>query len=197
MTARPIVPENRRKSVCVAVTLGMITVIVLLIVGCTTAPNSENQSGTLAPSPVATPTLQSKPLYKVTITQLNTSHSELIRMDSDVYNQGEIIEFSISNEGPDTITCVGDITECRLFFKKNDSSWEELSRPVRAYYAPRPTQPASTDVHERSYMVPGRTPLNFHLITTNWAPGRYKIQSDCLKASREFILRDTASIIQK
>jgi len=111
-------------------------------------------------------------------------------MDSDVYNQGEIIEFYLVNDGPDTISCIGDFTECRIFFWKNESSWEERPRPVNAYSPPQPTQLCSVSNREPSYMGAGQRTLVFHLITTEWVPGRYRIQSDCLNASHEFILKD-------
>ncbi len=141
-------------------------------------------------SPVVTLTPPSKVLYTTTIAQQNSSHPERIMMDSDVYNQGEIIEFYLVNDGQDTISCIGDFSECRIFFWKNKSYWEELPRSVNAYSPPRPTQLCSVSNREPSYMAAGQRTLVFHLITMEWIPGRYRIQSDCLNASREFILKD-------
>ncbi|WP_158491355.1 hypothetical protein [Methanoregula formicica] len=182
------------------ISLLIILVAMLFIAGCTTAPVSENQTmittatTVITPSPVVTSTPQSKVFYTATIAQQNSSHPERIRMDSDVYNKGEIIEFYLVNEGPDAITCIGELTECRIFFWKNESNWEELPRPVGAYYPPATYQLCSVSNRGPSYLGAGqRTPV-FHLITTKWVPGRYKIQSDCLNASREFILRNTTTI---
>jgi hypothetical protein len=142
------------------------------------------------PPSFVTLTPQSKVLYTTTIAQQNSSHPERIMMDSDVYNQGEIIEFYLVNDGPDTISCIGDFTECRIFFWKNESYWEERPRPVNAYSPPQPTQLCCVSNREPSYMGASQGIPVFHLITTEWIPGRYKIQSDCLNASHEFILND-------
>jgi hypothetical protein len=193
--ADPVCPFRKNASVTAIVSLLIILAGSVLVAGCTTDPVPENMTVTTTVPintslSVVTLTPQSKVLYTTTIAQQNSSHPERIMMDSDVYNQGEIIEFYLVNDGKDTVSCIGDFTECRIFLWMNESYWEELPRPVNAYSPPQPTQLCSVSNREPSYMGAGqRTPV-FHLITTEWVPGRYRIQSDCLNASREFILNN-------
>jgi hypothetical protein len=193
--AYPVRLFRKNASVNAILSLLIILTGILFAAGCTTDSVLENVTVTATvpvniPSPVVTLTPPSKVLYTTTIAQQNSSHPERIRMDSDVYNQGEIIEFYLVNDGTDTVSCIGDFSECRIFFWKNGSYWEELPRSVNAYSPPRPTQLCSVSNREPSYMGAGQRTLVFHLITTEWVPGRYRIQSDCLNASREFILKD-------
>lgn len=193
--ANPVYLFRKNGSVSAILLLLIVLAGSVLVAGCITnsVPNNVTVTATVpitSPSSVVTPALPSKILYTTTIAQPNSSHPERIRMDSDIYNQGEIVEFYLVNDGPDTVSCIGDFSECRIFFWKNESYWEELPRPVSAYSPPRPTQLCSISNREPSYMGAGERTLVFHLITTEWVPGRYRIQSDCMNASREFILKE-------
>ena len=188
MTPRQIFLESRRKPVRVSVALCGIILVGMLIAGCTITPLSDNQTVNLSTSPEITPTIASKALYKVTIAQQGGSHSDLIRMESDVFNQGEVIEFSLVTDGQAVKPCDGGIFSFRVFFRLNNGSWNELQGPFRAYIAPKPTCPAVTNAVCQQSLPPA-----YRFVTTGWPPGLYRIQSDCLNASHEFILRNTSS----
>ncbi|GAB6285813.1 MAG: hypothetical protein STSR0009_20140 [Methanoregula sp.] len=111
-------------------------------------------------------------------------------MDADIYNQGEVIEFYLKNEGNDSLTCMGDFSRYRMYYKEITGSWKYLPGPIE----PRP---AITMVPTRSEMAPGSSTKVFRLITTGWVPGRYMIQFDCMGISREFILRDIRNLTSK
>ena len=173
----------RRIPIC----LSLIIICILIVTGCTTKPVLDNQTST-STSPIASPTTQpSKALYKVTIAQPNSTHPEFIKMDADVYNQGEVIEFYLKNEGNDSLTCMGDFSSYRMYYKEIDGSWKYLPGPIE----PRP---AMTVIYTRSEMAPGSSTKVFRLITIGWVPGKYRIQFDCMEISREFILRDIRNL---
>lgn len=171
-----------------AIGLCLLVMASLLTAECTTTPVSENQTGIHTPSREISPTITSKGLYKVTITQQNGSRYDLIRLDSDVYNPGEVIEFSLLTDIKEIQPCEGDIFSFRVFFRSPDGSWEELPGPFEAYHPYVAPQPASTAYPGMRPSVPA-----YRLVTTGWSPGHYKIQSDCLQASHEFLLRNLSS----
>jgi len=107
-------------------------------------------------------------------------------MDGDVYNQGEVIDFYLKNEGSDSLTCMGDFSHYGIAHEEMNGSWESLPEPIE-------TRPAITVIPTRSEMAPGSSTQLFRLITTGWVPGKYKIQF-CSGISREFILRDIRNL---
>jgi len=153
----------------------------LITSGCITQSDVNHKSGSVNISKnlvteQTTVSLQSKASYKVTIAQQNDSHADFIKMDSDVYSQGEIIEYYLINEGSETLTCAGT-PPTFMIYRQNNNSWEippELSVTV-------------TDL--TSYLKSGESTRMKRLITTDWRPGRYKIVSDC-GIWREFELRN-------
>jgi hypothetical protein len=65
----------------------LLVMIVLLAVGCV----GQNGMGELTPH--------------VTIAQLSSTHPDYVKMGSDVYNQGDIIKFTVKNEGSASLIC--------------------------------------------------------------------------------------------
>jgi len=138
-------------------------------------------------------TQKSVVLYEVTIQQPDAEKADRIRMDSDVYNTGEVIDFSLV-KGNRTIPPDCDISSYRIFLKQSDSLWTEIPGPFRAYIRPSVARPAATNYphHEPSIS-------EYRFVTTGWQEGHYRIQSDCLNATHEFILRNitmTPSVIR-
>ena len=170
----------------IPICLSLIIICILIVTGCTTKPVLDNQTST-STSPIASPTTQpSKALYKVTIAQPKSTHPEFIKMDADVYNQGEVIEFYLKNEGSDSLTCMGDFSRYRIYYEEMNGSWESLPEPIE-------TRPAMFVVPTRSEMASRSSTKVFRLITIGWVPGKYKIQF-CSGISREFILRDIRNL---
>lgn len=146
--------------------LVIVCVCMLLVAGCTTKPALENQSGSSTQVTI-TPTMeQSKALYKTTIAQPDGSHAEFIKMESDVYNQGEVVEFYVVNEGSDSLSCWIP-NSYQIYRKDPEGSWELQVTPVKTFIS-------------RGYdLKPGElTPVQT-INTDDKDPGLYKIVSDC------------------
>jgi hypothetical protein len=186
MIERPKFLESRRRPVLFAITL--VLVVVLWTAGCITTKVSDNQSGFVTQPTTAPKTPKSIALYSETIHQPENSNSDLIKLDSDIYNLGEVIDFSLVTMNTTSPTGC-DILSFRIFIRSSDGIWKEIPGPFRAYIPYRAPQPAST-----RYPGPEPSIPEYRLVTTGWIPGYYKIQSDCLGASHEFILRDIPSI---
>jgi len=175
MTARFIDPESRRRPLRIAVALVLVMVAVLLAAGCTTEPTHDNRNGTISSPAVTAPTQKSSALYKVTIAQSNGTHAEFIKIDSDVYNIGEVIEFSLQKRSDGTETCPDSPCSYRVAFQLKNGSWQEL---------PEPIEPMDTTVEGPRYFS-SCTSMQF--ATTNWTGGMYRIQYHC-GVSRKFNL---------
>lgn len=150
---------------------------VLLAGGCITTQTPDNltteKSTSIIPTPV---TPESKALYKVTIAQPDdTSHPDYIIMDSDVYNQGEVVEFYVVNKGTETLTCA-NVPTYRVFSQNENGTWD---------YLPDIGPPMYPRI---SYMKPGEIIPPMRFATAGWIPGRYRIVFDC-GIMREFEIR--------
>jgi hypothetical protein len=175
MTARPVDPKSRRRPICRAVALVLVMVAVLLASGCMTQTATDNHMGTISSSTIIVPTQKSSPLYKVTITQPNSSHAEIIKMDSDVYNIGEVVEFSVTNRSHVSDNCSDSPCSYRIAFQLENGSWQVL---------PEPMEPMDTTVEGPRY---SSSCSSMRFATTNWTGGMYRIQYHC-GVSRKFNL---------
>lgn len=156
-----------------------ILMIFLLVAGCTTTSVSENHSsGATTPnisSPVVLDTNSTNP---GTYTQPgNPVHPDFIKMDSTVYNQGEVIEFYLVNEGTETLTCNNTPPTFSIFRQTENKSWEIQS------------EFEETRSPLISYLAPGESTRAQRITTTSLLPGRYMIVCDC-GVSREFEIRE-------
>ena len=145
-------------------------VCILLVVGCTSLVDEPNQTNT------TNPLLQQFPAsYKVTIAQPDEK-SRFIRMDTDVYNIGEVVEFYISSDGGRTLECSNDPPTFSVKFQTGSGRWATkmgTDTPVET---------------TRIYLEAGKSTPMYRFITSGWEPNRYRIVSDC-GVAREFILR--------
>lgn len=158
-----------------------LLVAVLMAAGCISTQTPDNLTTEKPTSIITTPvTPESKVLYKVTIAQPNdTSHPDYIIMDSDVYNQGEVIEFYVVNKGTDTLTCANVPSSYRIFSQNENGTWD---------YLPEVGPPMLPKI---SYLKPGETLPVKRFVTTGWMPGRYRIVFEC-GIMREFEIRNIA-----
>jgi len=113
--------------------------------------------------------------YKLTIAQPEES-AKLVRMDTDVYNIGEVVEFIITNEKNHDLSCSDNPPSFSVRYQKGTGQW--VTRMGEEHPAPGNT----------SSLKPGESTAPFRFITMGWAPGRYRIVSDC-GVSREILLR--------
>jgi hypothetical protein len=107
--------------------------------------------------------------------------TDYIKMDADVYNVGEIVEFYMVNQGSEPLPCYNSPITFRVYRHNENNTWDLQPEP----------QETVTDY--LVYMKPGEKTRVFRLITTNWTPGRYKIASVC-RVSREFEIREIPKV---
>lgn len=153
------------------ITVLIITLVCLLLVaGCTSPFNPANETGN------TTPAVQQSPAsYKVTIAQPD-GRSRSIIMDTDVYNLGEVVEFSVKNGGSGTLTCLHDPPTFSVKYQTGSGIWATREGT---------DAPAETN---KSSIEPGKSSPAFRFVTTGWEPNRYRIVSDC-GVYREFLVR--------
>ncbi|MDO9324505.1 MAG: hypothetical protein Q7T80_06055 [Methanoregula sp.] len=138
--------------------------------GCTSVFDQTNQTN------VTTSVVQQFPSsYKMTIAQPDET-SESIRMDTDVYNIGEVIEFYVINEGAGTLTCLNDPPAYSVKFQAGSGRW-----------ATRMGTEIPVETNKTSLEHGKSTPM-YRFVSSGWEPNRYRIVSDC-GVSREFLLR--------
>jgi hypothetical protein len=179
MTARSIYSESRRKVVHIAVALCIVIVAVLLAAGCTTTPTLGNLTSTPTQTLISPTKEKSVSFYMVTIPQPEGIHPDYIKMDSDVYNQGEVIEFSVINEGSETLACWSTIPYFHIY--RQIGTWE--------------LQPEYTGFKAsyEFYLQPGESTPSRQFSTADRPPGHYKIVTEC-GVSREFEIRAAPTV---
>jgi hypothetical protein len=155
----------------------LLLACILLTSGCTqpfSADNSTaNSSDTSAP--------RSNAKYMLTIAQPEAS-AKLIRMDTDVYNIGEVVEFVITNEKNNELSCSNTPPMFSVRYQSGTGQW--VTRMGEE-------NPASGNTTK---LKPGEATTPYRFITTGWAHGRYRIVTDC-GVSREILLRALPSVI--
>lgn len=158
----------------VPMTMNNIPVLLLLAcllvsTGCTqvSSPGNRTLDASGTPAPVAN--------YQRTIAQPEDS-ARMIRMDTDVYNIGEVVEFVMVNEKPGALSCTRSPPEFLVRYQISTGTW------VTRMGGEDPAPGNGTS------LMPGESTRSYRFVTTGWAPGRYRIVSDC-GVSREFLLR--------
>ena len=159
-----------RNPIYAAIALILVLVAMLMVTGCTSLFNPIPQTNTSIPSQQLYPAS-----YKVTLAQPDDT-SKSLKMDTDVYNIGEVIEFSIINEGSQTLKCLNDPPTFSVKFQTGSGKWATkmgTDKPVET---------------NKTYLEHGKSTQMYRFITTGWEPNRYRIVSDC-GVSRDIILR--------
>jgi hypothetical protein len=185
MTALPILPESRWRSGSIAVALCIVMVAVLLAAGCMTTSASGSLTGNPTQTPVSPIMEKSVTFYKVTIPQPEGIHPDYIKIDSDVYNLGEVIEFHVVNEGSEPLACWQITPSLDYHLYRQIGTWELQPEPY------------STGWHTDSgyYLQHGESTPELRLRTADLIPGHYKIVTDC-GVSREFEIRAAPNTTQ-
>lgn len=151
------------------VILSVLTLIILAT-GCITQVSSLNAT------PTGTPSASSM----VTIRQPDAM-SSYIHMNRDIYNIGEVVEFTVTNDGSSTLDCAGDPPKFSVTFQGINGDWVTLMGK------------GNTDTSKKSSLAPGASTTTYRFITEGWVPGRYRIVHDC-GVVREFILRHVPTL---
>ena len=102
-------------------------------------------------------------------------------MDTDVYNIGEVVEFTVMNDKGYDLSCSNDPPSFTVTFQKGNGRW------VTRMGAENPP-PGNT-----SSLRPGESTPPYRFVTIGWDPGRYRINSDC-GVSREILIRTLPSL---
>jgi hypothetical protein len=152
-------------------------VCIFLTAGCVSIFDHTNQIGN------TTPAIQQSPAsYKVTIAQPD-ERSKSIKMDTDVYNLGEVVEFYLINEGSGTLECSNDPPTFSVKFQTGSGIWSTRMGTD------------TTAEANKTYLGYGKSTRVYRFITTGWEPNRYRIVSDC-GVYREFLLRPVPTLCQ-
>lgn len=155
--------------------LSLIAVCLVVSAGCTaparTITSKENTTpvpGTIAVS------------YQATLNQPE-AQSGYIVTDTDVYNQGEVVEFTVTNSGRDALTCAGNLPSFSVTYQSGNGIWTTKMGPGK---------PNET---EMSQLAPGSSTQVYRFVTDGWEPGRYRIVHDC-GLVREILIRPSSGI---
>ncbi len=142
----------------------------LLTAGCTSLFDDE------APDANTTPDVkQIVSSYQVTISQPDAT-ADYIRMDSDVYNAGEVVEFDITNNGLLPLECSNTPPDFRVIFQTGSGRWATKMGPEVAVKG------------NTTYLQNGESTQVYRFVTTGWEAGRYRIVSDC-GVERDILVR--------
>ena len=117
---------------------------------------------------------------KVTLHQPDAT-SAYIHADTDIYNIGEVVEFTVTNDGSRTLPCAGDPPSFSVKYQGVNGAW--VTR--MGYETP--------DTSKKSSLAPGASTTTYRFITGGWDPGRYRIVHDC-GVVREFILKPNPAL---
>jgi hypothetical protein len=153
----------------------LITLLIACLLftsGCTSLFDNEAAANITAEPPVPSG-------YVVTISQPD-ARSEDIRIDSDVYNVGEVVEFSVINSGMLPLECSNTPPDFRVTFQTGTGRWATRMGPET---------PAKGNI---SYLKKGESTKIYRFVTGGWEAGRYRIISDC-GAEREILIRALAT----
>jgi hypothetical protein len=164
-------PQNPR------LLLIVLLIGVILTAGCSSILNEKN-SGTNASQTSVQPAAS----WQVTIHQPNVQ-SDYIKMDTDIYNIGEVIEFTVTNNGSHSLSCAGSPPSFSVKFQAVNGIWATRMG----------TEKPNETV--KSTLAPGTSTQVYRFVTTGWDPDRYRIVSDC-GVFREFILRPVPALVK-
>jgi uncharacterized cupredoxin-like copper-binding protein len=160
-----------------ATLLLLILAYVLVTAGCTMLSGADNRtvnaSGNSAPASIAK--------YPRTLAQPEDS-AKMIKMDTDVYNIGEVVDFVITNEKSGDLACSNDPPSFFVRYQKGSGQW------VTRMGEDKPAHGTAIT------LKPGGSTAPYRFVTDGWAPGRYQIVTDC-GVSREILLRELSSVI--
>ncbi|MCK9580786.1 MAG: hypothetical protein M0Q92_10110 [Methanoregula sp.] len=113
--------------------------------------------------------------YQQSVSQPDIT-SDFIRMDTDIYNAGEVVEFVVTNNGLLPLTCSNTPPDFRVTFQAGNGRWATKMGP---------DVPVPGNI---SHLQKGESTRVYRFISTAWDAGRYRIVSDC-GVERDFLIR--------
>ena len=154
------------------VLLLMLAIIIVITTGCSFFTKPGTNTSQTSSRPYAS--------WQVTIRQPD-AQSDYIKMDTDIYNIGEVIEFTVANDGSHPLSCTGNPPSFSVKFQAVNGAWATRMG----------TEKPNDSV--KSTLAPGSSTQVYRFVTTGWDAGRYRIVSDCGPV-REFILRPVPAL---
>ncbi len=148
--------------------LPILVLLILLTAGCLSDQDTMSDTPGQGKEPVPAS-------YRAAISQPD-ARSDYIRMDTDIYNAGEVIEFVVTNDGLLPLACSTTPPEFRVIFQTGTGRWATKMGPE---------EPASGTP---SYLGRNESTKMYGFISSGWEAGRYRIVSDC-GPERDFLIR--------
>ena len=157
--------------------LGLIVLIAIIVVACAgcTAPAGPINASENA-SPVPNTIVAS---YRATLNQPE-AQSDYLVMDTDIYNIGEVVEFTVTNQGTAPLSCAGNPPSFSVTFQGVNGLWATKMGP------------GQSNETEKTTLAPGTSTKVYRFVTDGWEPGRYRIVHDC-GIVREILVRPLAT----
>jgi len=143
----------------IATALILVT-LTILIAGCATLPGTPG-----APANATVVSSQPAAQYKATVSQPD-AYSRFIRMETDVYNAGEVVEFVVTNDGNKNLMSPNDKPWFSVKFQTGSGTWATKMGPQT---------PA---VSNATFLRPGESSNVYRFLSEGWEAGRYRIVSD-------------------
>jgi len=156
--------------------LFLLVLIITLLAGCTSFTDEKNPNVNVSLTPG-----QSVTSYHATLHQPD-ARSDYVKMDTDIYNIGEVVEFVVTNDGSRTLDCSGNPPTFSVKFQPGHGTW------ATRMGSEKPNE------SEKSPLMPGASTQVYRFVTTGWDPGRYRIVHDC-GLEREILIRSLPAAI--
>lgn len=150
--------------------LFILGIIIAFTAGCLDVPELKNPDANASQTPG-----QQVASYHLTLRQ-PVAQSDYIHMDTDIYNIGEVVEFTVTNDGSGTLDCAGDPPSFSVNFQAGNGMWATRMGTGKP------------DDSVKKPLAPGASTQVYRFVTTSWDPGRYRIVHDC-GIEREILIR--------
>lgn len=158
----------------------LLLLLLLICILCTTGCTLPSAADNLTANTSDTPAPASVAKYQRTLAQPEDS-ARLVKMDTDVYNLGEVVEFVVTNEKNHDLSCSDNPPSFSVRYQKGTGTW--VTRMGEENPPPGNT----------TKLKPGESTAPYRFVTEGWAPGRYRIVTDC-GVSREILLHAPPSV---
>jgi hypothetical protein len=159
----------------IAAILLTVIIAITLIAGCSSLIEEKNPDVNASPD-----SGQSVASHLVTLRQPDAT-SGYVKMESDIYNIGEVVEFTVTNDGSGTLECAGE-PSFSVKFQAGNGRWATRMGT------------GEPDRSVKSTLAPGASTNVYRFVTTGWDPGRYRIVHDC-GVERDILIRSLPAAV--
>lgn len=142
----------------------------LVLAGCTAPATTGNASHNVTPAPGAAAVIPHATLNQP------EARSSYIVMNTDIYQPGEVVEFTVTNRGTVPLSCTANPPSFSVKSQGSNGIWATRMGPEKGQ------DPGTSRIEA------GSSTQIYRFDTTGWEPGRYRIVHDC-GIDREILLR--------